>query len=149
MPFPQEFELDNLTFLWITELEVFISHAASLVGSWLLMCCSALQLGSFGSLLASIGWALASYSRVISSSLNLAPHAFLFVGQTGLCGIGYGLMYMAVIAAVPVTFPDPGLAMGFVTAGSALGQVVAGPVLEFYRTHYGWATSYRSRSTFV
>ena len=53
-------------------------------------------------------------------------------------------MYMAVIAAVNATFPEPGFAMGLVTAGSALGQMVAGPALKLCRTQLGWAETYRS-----
>ena len=54
-------------------------------------------------------------------------------------------MYMGAISGVVSTFPDASLPlpMGLTTAGSALGQLIGGPVLQYCVDRAGWAKMYR------
>ena len=125
--------------------EVIISHVASLGGSFLLKWCGGPgKLSFLGSFLAFVGWLLASGTGFLSALLNLPTIVFLSVGQSILCGSGYGFMYFGAVVGVDTTFLDAGLPMGWTSAGSALGQMIGGPAINKSVVKYGWALTYRS-----
>jgi len=90
-----------------------------------------------GSVMATFGLTIASFASSLVG---------IFLGQSILTGLGFGLMYIPAVVAVAERFRGldrGGLAMSLAVAGAGAGQVAMAPLVSLLVEEYGWRGSLR------
>lgn len=123
-PIMQSFGWNNAQVSLTFSLAIFFLGLAAAVGGILLPKIGPRRLSVIGSVLFSLGYAIAGLA------LSLKSLPLLYIGYGVVGGTGLGLGYVTPVATVSKWFPDKkGLATGMVTMGFGLGALVMSKIL--------------------
>lgn len=123
-PLMQRFGWNNAQVSLAFSLAIFFLGASAAVGGVLLPKTGPRPLALLGSVLFSLGYALAG----LAFSLRSLP--LLYLGYGAIGGTGLGLEYVTPVATVAKWFPDrKGLATGIVTMGFGFGALAMSKIL--------------------
>jgi len=130
-PITADLGMDNVAYSWVVFAFIFSYSVMFSVGGWLID-----RIGTRHGLALAVGvWSLASLLH------GAARNVFHLAFCRFLLGMGEGGCFPGAAKGVLEWFPrrERALAMGFVTAGgSAIGAVVAPPLIVWMSNHIGW-----------
>jgi MFS transporter, ACS family, hexuronate transporter len=130
-PITKELGMDNEDYSWVVFAFILSYSVMFTVGGWIID-----RLGTRTGLALSVGvWTVASVLHAAATS------ATQLAGFRFLLGVGEGGCFPGAAKGVVEWFPmrERAVAMGFVAAGgSAIGAVVAPPVIVWTSIHLGW-----------
>ena len=130
-PITAELGMDNVAYSWVVFAFILSYSVMFSVGGWLID-----RIGTRRGLTLAVGvWSLASLLH------GAARNVFHLGFCRFLLGVGEGGCFPGAAKGVLEWFPkrERALAMGFVTAGgSAIGAVVAPPLIVWMSSHIGW-----------